>query len=456
LIRQNKAFKLRVDNDSEKKSNLVSEVTVGSVTIPIFYSPNRTKIPSKAPDVAAGEEPAPAEFKIYDSYVLVFYEGSLRQTPRRSTLEKAKKFAKETAGRLNRDGARAEFLSERDRRIFILAKTTANALHLDVDELCRKHVELTDRLKNGTLEQAVDFYNNHGQSLRLGFTTTEIYAEYEAHLVKRGAGEYHLRDCKRYVGKFVKAEPGPIGPITTSQIDNFLKGLGGKARSKNNCRDAIIAFFSFAQQKGFLPYSLPHAAENTTEFRDVREKIETEERAIELMEPNDIYLPHEMRKLLVTAKQYEPAVLPSMEIKAFSGVRTEEMIRLWWVMVCEKEGLIRIPDAIGKIDARRVPILQNLGLRLAVHPPELKHDRVAGDWASANSLYHVWERVCRRANIPYRRNAFRNSYFSYRMVIIGDPEIVAAEGGTSPGELDKNYLTRAPISRAMAEEWFSL
>jgi hypothetical protein len=146
---------------------------------------------------------------------------------------------------------------------------------------------------------------------------------------------------------------GLIGAITTPQIDNFLKGLGGKARSKNNCRDAIIAFFSFAQQKGFIPYSLPHAAENTTEFRDVREKIETEARAIELMEPNDIYLPHEMRKLLETAKQYELAVLPSLEIKAFSGVRTEEMIRLWWVMVCEKQELIRIPDAIGKIDARR-------------------------------------------------------------------------------------------------------
>lgn len=92
---KNKAFKLKVA-DTEKKSQLVDEVTVGSVTIPIFYSPNRTKIPGKSPVVGVADaEPAADEFKTYDSYILVFYEGSQRKTPRRSTLEKAKTFAKE-------------------------------------------------------------------------------------------------------------------------------------------------------------------------------------------------------------------------------------------------------------------------------------------------------------------------------------------------------------------------
>lgn len=78
------------------------------------------------------------------------------------------------------------------------------------------------------------------------------------------------------------------------------------------------------------------------------------------------------------------------------------------------------------------------------------------NWTIANSLYHAWQKVCRKAGVPYRRNAFRNSYFSYRLAIVGDINKVAEEGGTSPGELKKNYLSRAPISRAMAEEWFAL
>ena len=146
-----------------------------------------------------------------------------------------------------------------------------------------------------------------------------------------------------------------------------------------------------------------------------------------------------------------------MEIKAFSGVRTEELARLWWVMVAEAEQVIKIPDAVGKIDARRVPILPNLAARLQKIPLETKHERVAADWSIANSLYHAWQRVCKKAGVPYKRNAFRKSYFSYRLVVLdGDLKKVADEGGTSERMLKKQYLSRGAISRAMAEEWFSL
>ncbi len=55
-----------------------------------------------------------------------------------------------------------------------------------------------------------------------------------------------------------------------------------KARSKNNVRDAIIGYYNFAQEKGYLPQGIPHAASLTTEFRDKRQKITTEKRALEL------------------------------------------------------------------------------------------------------------------------------------------------------------------------------
>ncbi|MFO1500182.1 MAG: hypothetical protein U1G07_17635 [Verrucomicrobiota bacterium] len=131
-------------------------------------------------------------------------------------------------------------------------------------------------------------------------------------------------------------------------------------------------------------------------------------------------------------------------------------MRLWWVMVREAEECIRVPDAVGKIDARRVPMLPNLKSRLAVYPAEVKQGRVAAQWKSANSMYHAWQRLCIKTGVPYRRNAFRNSYFTYRLVIVGDPKKVAEEGGTSEEMLKKNYLSRAPVSRATAEEWFSL
>jgi len=466
-----KTVKLEVDSSSQKEQegNKVDEAKSGSVTVSIYKSRNSRKVRKQPVEGAPPSSTPEFEIKHYDSFVIPYYEGSIRKTPRRNTLEKAKKLATEVAERLNKDGAKADFLSERDRRIYILARASAKSLGMDVDAACRKLTELQQRLKTGTLEQAVDFHNDHGQKVRHGVENTEIYSEYIDHLEKRGAGDYYLRDVKRYLDPFIAEFPAAISPIQTEQIDSYLGSLDAKqqekrknnahktrARSKNNVRDAIIGFFNFAKEKGFLPQGIPHAASQTTEFRDARQKITSEEQALELMKPNDIYLPEEMSKILAAAKEHEPSVLPSLEIKGFSGVRTEEIMRIWWVMVCEKEELIRIPDAVGKIDARRVPIFPNLKWRLAAHPAEIKQGRVACDWSIANSLYHVWERVCRKAAVPYRRNAFRNSYFSYRLAIVGDMEIVAQEGGTSAGELEKNYLSRAPISRAMAEEWFSL
>ncbi len=451
------------------EGNKVAEVQSGSVTLSIFKSRNSLKVPKQKVDEASSDGSPEFEVKYYESYIIPYYEGSIRKTPRRSTLEKAKAHAKEIADRLNKEGAKAQFFSEKDRRIYILARTSSEILEMDVDAACRKLLELQQRLKTGTLEQAVDFHNDHGQRVKHGVANTVIYEEYLEHLAKRGAGNYHERDVKRYVGPFIEEFSGAISPIQTPDIDAYLGSLDKKqqqkrndedyktrARSKNNVRDAIIGYFNFAQEKGYLPHGIPHAASLTTEFRDKRSNIESEEQALELLQPNDIYLPDQMRRILKTAQDFMPELLPTLEIKAFSGVRTEEMVRLWWVMVREAEELIRIPDPVGKIDARRVPILPNLKRRLAAHPAEIKRGRVAANWTIANSLYHAWERIARKAGVPYLRNAFRNSYFTYRLVIVGHKDKVAEEGGNSPEELERNYLSRSPVSKEMAEEWFSL
>jgi integrase len=399
---------------------------------------------------------ANGKLKTYDSYQIIYYEGSRRKIRRRSTPEEAKKRAKEIATRLPRLGPQADHLGEKDRRIYILASNTAKTVGLAVDEICRRYVELERRLKEGTLAQAVDFKNDHGQGIKDGILNEDIYRLYIADLEKRGVGDYHMRDIKRYVGGFVEAFPSALGTIQTENIDKHLAGLGGRSVNKNHHRDAIITYYNFAQEKGYLPYGMPHAAERTTEFHDPRKKITTEAQAVALLQPNDIYTPEEGRKLLAVSD--EPLLMPTLEIKMLSGVRTEEIVRLWWVMVAEQEELIRILDAVGKIDARRVPILPALARRLARIKAEIKHDRVAVNWSIANSLYHAWKRLCKKAGVPYRKNAFRNSYFSYRLAILGNDKIkmLAEEGGTSVEMLKKNYLSRAPVSRAMAEEWFAL
>jgi len=431
---------------SSKERKPVATVTVGSVAISIYAAPVTVR-------AAANGDAASATVKTYESFQVAHYEGARRILQRRNTLDKAKALAKEIANRLSRDGARAQYLTEKDRRVLILAQTATAPLGLEVDEVCRRYAEFQARLTTGTLDEAVSFYLAHGQRVRHGATIESVYAEYLEHLVKRGVGHYHLRDVKRYVGNFVAAFPGLISAIQTTALDAYLSRLGGNARNKNNHRHGIIAFYNFAQEKGFLPHGIIHAAAATTDYRDARTQISSEQQAIDLLQPTDIYSPEEMRKILAAA---DDTLRPTLEIKAFSGARTEEVTRLWWVMVAEAEQCLKVPDAVGKICARRVPLLPNLQTRLAKYTAELKRERVSVDWPSANSLTRAWARTAAKAGVPYKRNAFRNSYITYRLIITEDIGKVAEECGTSAKMIKKNYQSRAAISRATAEEWFAL
>ena len=325
-------------SNSEKKP--VATVTVGSVTIPIYAAPVTVTKPVDATDATDAKNGGGTETRTYQSFQLSHYEGARRILQRRNTLDRAKSLAKEIATRLNRDGSRAAFLTEKDRRVLILSQLVVKPLGMEVDEVCRKYAELQKRLKTGTVEQAVDFCNAHGQRIRHGATVADIYVEYLAHLEKRGVGYYHLRDTKRYVGNLIDACPGLISEIETARIDAFIAKLGGKCRNKNNHRKAIIAFFNFAVEKGFLPSGIAHAASFTTMFNDAREQITSEQQAIDLLKPDDIYSPDEMRRILAAID--DDALRATLEIKAFSGVRTEEITRLWWVMVAEAEECIRV------------------------------------------------------------------------------------------------------------------
>jgi hypothetical protein len=73
---------------------------------------------------------------------------------------------------------------------------------------------------------------------------------------------------KKFVGAFVAAFPVEMTAIRTQAIDDWLAGLGGKARNKNNARDRVISFFNFAVEKEYLPMGIPHVAKSTTAFSD--------------------------------------------------------------------------------------------------------------------------------------------------------------------------------------------
>jgi hypothetical protein len=140
---------------TDPKDPPIDQVKVGSVAISIYYSPVTVKVKLRAAENGEGQPPVAPEagVKTYDSYLIPHYEGKERVINRRNTIEESRKYAKEVATRLSRDGARAEFLTDMDRRIYTLAQAAVRPMDMEVDEVCRRYAELQRRLKEGTLKR---------------------------------------------------------------------------------------------------------------------------------------------------------------------------------------------------------------------------------------------------------------------------------------------------------------
>ena len=128
---------------------------------------------------------------------------------------------------------------------------------LDIEVCCCQHKKLEQRLMSGTLEQAVYFFNQFAQYVRLGVTTTKFRDENVSHLKRRGVSMSYLHRCSQQIGRFVKSEPGEIGEIQPSQIDNYLQALAYTPRGKHDCRAVLVAFFDFARDVGRLAENPP-------------------------------------------------------------------------------------------------------------------------------------------------------------------------------------------------------
>jgi broad specificity phosphatase PhoE len=425
-------------------------VSWGSVRLPIYHAPNTVKS-KPLQNISEHLFAPPPKLKSYDSYCVAYYENGKRRFLRAPTLKVARQRALALAKRLASEGGDIVHISQAEQRTYVWARNILQKHNLTVDEAARLLDSVLARIDPISLRQAVDFFLAHTRLVHSRATSDPVQEAYLEELERRGAGFYHLRDTKKFLTKFVKEFPGEMIDITTAEIDRWIASFPGKARSKNNVRNAVIGFYNFAQRKDFLPREMDHAAKFLTFFRDPRQTISSEEEALETTARQQVYTPEELARMLSKAPE---DVRVTLELKAFSGIRTEELVRLWWVLINEETGAINITEAVAKLDRRTISMPENLRSRLKAYPAEKKQGRICTGWTIANSLYHAWLRIATDANIAYKKNAFRNSFISYRLALTKDINAVAYESGNSPEMIRRYYLDL--VTPEAASAWFSL
>lgn len=265
-------------------------------------------------------------------------------------------------------------------------------------------------------------------------TVAEVVTELVEHKKNRQKSARYIGDLSARLNRFAKDFGGDIGNLTTSDLTHWLDGLKVAPRTAKNFQRVISTLFLFAAARGYI-------AKGTNPAEDM-ERITSNGGDIQ------IYSPKELAALLKHApKDY----LPYVALGGFAGLRSAEIERLDWKEIDVAGGFIHVAADKAKTAQRRlVPILPNLAQWLK--PYAKRRGKV---WTG--NIYDLQEAraaTVKAAGVPWKPNALRHSFVSYRLADIQSAAQVALEAGNSPAMVFSNY--RELVKPQAAKTYFAI
>ena len=383
----------------------------------------------------------------YDSFTLVYWQDKTRKREAFGDLAEAKKRGGEIVGALAKGEIGAANITAQDAAAFLRAIALLQPTGVSLESACREYAEAFKVLGGVSILQAEREYAKRHSGEVTGKTVQQAVNEFMAAKRDgratriRGSGrvvsDRYLDDLERKLTAFAGRFHYLIGAVTGHDINGFIHGLDVEGRTKNNYRQAINILFEFAKKEKYLT-------------RDNAVMDEVEE-AAEADFEIEIFTPDEVEKLL---KHAPDNLLPVLAIGAFAGLRTSEIERLDWQDVKFDAGCVVVQK--GKVRTKRgrarriVPMLPNLKAWLK------KVAKESGPvWPQSSPyLFELQSRTAEDAKVPWKHNALRHSFISYRVATIKNVDQVALEAGNSPEMIFEHY--RELVTADAAEKWFGI
>ena len=159
--------------------------------------------------------------------------------------------------------------------------------------------------------------------------------------------------------------------------------------------------------------------------------------------PPTIFTPSEAQKLLLTAFETDPGMIPYLAIGLFAGVRPLEIQRLQQQDITDQ--YIEITAAKAKTRKRRlVSLSSNLKAWL----------RLGGDLPPINKPKRL-SRILQKAGLEWKPDIMRHSYASYHFALYRDVGMTTKNlGHPNPTLLRKDYNNA--VTRSESERFWSI
>ena len=392
------------------------------------------------------------ENKGRESFTLSYHVAGKRVLKMFASLDEAVAEGKAKATTLANGELDALHLRAEDARIYVYCAQVAKAAGIPLDLLVKDAVEAVKIVdgKVSLLEMAKEFKRRKMHELPDKMLPVAVDEMIETR-TKDGTGDAYVRVLKVYLNQLKESFNCQLRAVTTGQLADYLRNQDVSARSKNNARATIGAFFKFCKERGWLP-------------RD-HEGIELVPKFKEKPTDITIYSPWEVTQFLNHSR---PEMVPFLAIGAFAGLRSAEIERLDWSEVHLDDKFIEIKAAKAKTASRRiVPITDNLAKWLKDHAKDegrvVPFDNVNKQigWLVEDTNQALKEAAKKDGKdaekvkkVKWKKNALRHSFISYRVAEIQYVAKVALEAGNSPQIIFQHY--RELVQPKEAKAWFGI
>jgi len=222
--------------------------------------------------------------------------------------------------------------------------------------------------------------------------------------------------------------------IDRSDIEDWLLESKWSPRTRKNYLVTLTTIFNYAKNKGYV-------AENPAEGI---------ERPILDDKPPGILTVAQVRSLFWAANEHDKALLPTLAIALFAGLRRSELCALNWDEVDLESGLIEVKAAKAKTRKRRLITIQPNLLKflnswerkgeIGPRNPDLFNQRLNDLLPHTGTEADLSEEQKAEAKISkWPHNALRHSYGTYHLAKFKNENQTALEMGNSPQIVMSHY-----------------
>lgn len=359
-------------------------------------------------------------------------DGKLHR-PLFKTLELAQAHAESKAIELANGTTAANRLTEAD------AASYARALQLLAQHQITKPLELA-------IAEYCSLLAARAPDPRYQSSFTDVVAKFIEHKGKDGTRWRYRAELKQRLEFLQTSFPCPLANVSADDITRVLDALQAKHqwtnRTRNHARSALSNLATFARGR-YVPRTWDEI-KFVTKFKEADGKIV-------------IWTPEEADSILDTARLHFPAAVPALVVMFFIGHRHSETTGTPQDNVPPLDWTdLNLDAGTGFLEEGKV---RTAGNRVTHIPHNAQawlklFAKKSGPLCPFKNLNNILKQVAAKAGVPWKKNAARRSYISYRLAQTRNLPLVSEETGTSIVTLQRRY--RRPVDLTLAEKYFNI